>query len=183
MMWAALLLLASSGLIGCPPSPAVEDPASGSATATHAGPAPVRSFSFATLDGGRVTDTMLRGRMTVIAMVAPFDSASQAQARFLRGLARRHKPRINAMLLMFDHPNNGPLVEIFADSVAVDFPVALADQATLAGQGPFVGLNVVPSVVILDRQSREVWRHHGLVDTKTLSEAVSREDSEWGGGR
>jgi len=117
--------------------------------------------------------------MTVIAQVAPFDSASLAQARFLKVLSQRHKPRINAMLVVLDHPNNGPLVEIFAKNVGVDFPVALADPATPAGQGPFPGLNAVPSVVILDRQSREVWRHQGMVDSKTLSEAVSANDALW----
>lgn len=137
----------------------------------------MRSFVFATLDGGQVTHTMLRGRMTVIALVAPFDSASQAQARFLEVLAQRHKPRINAMLVVFDHPNNRPLIEIFASKVDVDFPVALADPATPAGQGPFPGLNAVPSVIILDRQSREVWRHQGMVDAKTLSAAVSANDA------
>ncbi len=117
--------------------------------------------------------------MTVIAQVAPFDSASQAQARFLRVLSQRHKPRINALLVVFDHPNNRPLVEIFANNVGVDFPVALADPATPVGEGTFPGLNAVPSVVILDRQSREVWRHLGLVDAKTLSEALSAHDELW----
>ena len=183
MMLAALWFVAPWCLLGCPPSAEPEEPMSGPAAVTPSGPAPVRSFSFATVDGGRVTHTMLRGRMTVIAMVAPFDGASQAQVQFLEVLSRRHQPRINAMLLVFDHPNNRPLVDIFASHFAVSFPVALADSATLAGKGPFVGLNVVPSVVILDRQSREVWRHYGLVDTKTLSEAVGAHDGEWGGGR
>lgn len=176
---ATLLSLGSGFLHGCGPSPEPEEPEVGPVTVVPSGSAPVRQFSFATLDGGRVTHTMLRGRMTVIATAAPFDQASQAQARFLRVLSKRHKPRLNAMLLMLDHPNNRPLVEIFASEVGVEFPVAFADPATLAGKGPFMGLNLVPTVVILDRQSREVWRHYGLVDAKTLSEAVAVHDTLW----
>jgi len=50
--------------------------------------------------------------------------------------------------------------------------VALADSATIAGDGPFAGLHHVPSIVILDRESREVFRHVGLIEEAALEQAI-----------
>ena len=48
----------------------------------------------------------------------------------------------------------------------------IADAATIVGEGPFAGLHHVPSVVILDKEGREAWRHVGFVDQARLEAAV-----------
>jgi hypothetical protein len=50
--------------------------------------------------------------------------------------------------------------------------VALADAATIAGEGPFSGLHHVPSVVILDAEGREAFRHVGLITQEALEEVL-----------
>src|SRR5262245_5003659 len=70
--------------------------------------APLR-FEFTALDGRPVTNESLAGRITVIGFVATYDVASQAQARFLAGLARRHVPRLNVAALVLEPPENRPL--------------------------------------------------------------------------
>jgi hypothetical protein len=127
---------------------------------------------FATVKGGRVSERFFRGRMTVIALVATYDTASHAQALFLKALVKHYTPRINAMLLVLEPPHHKTLVEAYAESLELRFPVAMADAATVAGDGPFPGLHHVPSVVILDREGREVWRKIGLVDEPQMAHAL-----------
>ncbi len=50
---------------------------------------------------------------------------------------------------------------------------ALADEPTLAGHGPFDGLHAVPSIVILDREGREVHLHVGAYDQTQLDAALA----------
>ena len=122
----------------------------------------IRSFAFPLVDGGMITSGALRGRMTVVALAATYDTASQAQARFLNAVVMRYKPRINAVLLVLEPAHHAPLVQAFAASLNLRYPVAIADKDTIAGKGPFPGLHHVPSLVLLDRQGREVWRQLGV---------------------
>jgi hypothetical protein len=97
---------------------------------------------------------------------------SQAEARYLAMLEHQHTPRVNVAALMLEAPENRPLVEAFVASLGLGYPVALADAATIAGDGPFPGLHHVPSVVVIDRAGREAWRHLGFVNEAALEAAV-----------
>jgi hypothetical protein len=143
-----------------PPSPAANSP-------------PVE-FGYATTNGGQLTSTELRGRFAVLAFVATYDLASQAQIKVLGLVQRNHAPRVNVAAIALEPPENAPLVAAFADGLRVPFPVALADARTLAGHGPFEGLRHVPSIVILDRDGREVYRHLGAMDEKPLRAELER---------
>jgi hypothetical protein len=131
------------------------------------------AIAYAALDGTPVTTDGLLYRLSVIALIASYDPSSQAQAIYLRALARRHRPRINVVIVVLEPPDNLPLVQAFADVLAAPFPVVLADEATLLGRGPFGDLREVPSLVVLDREGREAWRHVGQVELPGL-EAVLR---------
>lgn len=132
---------------------------------------PVR-FAFETLEGKPLTSESLRGRITVIALLATYDLHSQAEARFLSSIARRHTPRLNGVGLILEAAENRPMAEAFTAALKLPYPVALADEATIAGEGAFPGLHNVPSVVILDRDGREVYRHVGLIEEAPLDEAI-----------
>lgn len=132
---------------------------------------PVR-FTYETLDGKPLTSESLRGRITVIAFLTTYDFPSQAEARFLSSTTRRHTPRVNALALILEAPENRPLVEAFTDALKLPYPVALADEATIAGEGAFAGLHAVPSIVILDREGREAYRHIGLLEETQLDAAI-----------
>ncbi|KYF75226.1 cytochrome C biogenesis protein [Sorangium cellulosum] len=171
-----LLLLA----IGCAGSgDAVREPPAGPpATAEVPARGPVRTFSYETLDGRALSTASLAGRFSVIGFVATYDVASQAEARFLAGLFRDHTPRVNAALLVLEASENRPLVEAFVAALKLPYPVALADAPTIAGEGPFAGLHHVPSVVILDPEGREAFRHVGLITQETLEEVLRRLERE-----
>ncbi|WP_437644752.1 TlpA family protein disulfide reductase [Sorangium sp. So ce362] len=174
------LVLLASGCAGGG-GDAVREPAAAPQVAAAA-PArgQARSFSYETLDGGEISTASLAGRFSVIAFVATYDVASQVEARFLAGLFRDHTPRINAALLVLEAPENRPLVEAFVATLKLPYPVALADAPTIAGEGPFAGLHHVPSVVILDPEGREAFRHVGLIPQEALEEVLrglEREDA------
>ena len=147
-------------------------PAAGAVPAVAASRrAPLR-FAYEGIDGRPVTSEALAGRVTVIGLLTTYDVHSQVEARFLVATLQRHTPRINVVALMLEAPENKPLVEAFTRSLGLPYPVALADAATIAGEGPFAGLHDVPSVVILDRQGREAFRHAGLLDAAMLDAAL-----------
>jgi hypothetical protein len=166
-LWALVALLGSSACVPVEPAPPTAFSESGGAQRGEA-----RSFSYTTLDERVVTSGSYRGRMTVIALVATYDTASQAQARFVSSVYLRHAPRINALMLVLEPRENAPLADAFRSSLGLRYDVALADEDTIAGRGPFPGLHHVPSIVLLDRDGREVWRQLGLVDDQTLIEAI-----------
>jgi hypothetical protein len=129
-------------------------------------------FELATIDNKPLSTATLAGRISVIGFLATYDMASQAQARFLADLVRSHKPRINAAVIILELPENKPMVEAFVAALDPPYPVAIADRATLAGEGPFRGLHHVPSIVILDRQGREAYRRLGLIEGSALEEVL-----------
>ncbi|MRG96441.1 TlpA family protein disulfide reductase [Polyangium spumosum] len=130
------------------------------------------AFSYETIDGEALSTNTVAGRFTVIAFVATYDDSSHAQARFLSTLVKRHVPRINAGLVVLEPPHHKLLVESFAHVVDPPYPVAMADEATIAGAGPFQGLHHVPSVVVLDPEGREAFRHLGLASADALGAAL-----------
>lgn len=163
----AATLVATLPLLAC--SPGEGTPV---APAPQVHPEP-REFRFETLDGKDLSSATLTGRVTVIGFAATYDLPSQALARYLALLAKRHRPRLNVALLVLEPPDNRPLVQAFVDALALPYPVAFADADTIAGLGPFSGLHHVPSLVILDRRCRETWRHVGLATEQEIDEAVA----------
>jgi hypothetical protein len=172
-------MAAALTLLACASTPDAETetkPTLGATAITPTGAAPQRRFSFVTVDDKPISHRTFQGRMTVIALATTYDTASLAQIRFLQKLYKVHTPRINALLLLLDPPENTPLLRTFASALELGFPVALPDQATRAGEGAFPGLHHVPSVVILDRKGREVWRKLGLSDATELASALDAAD-------
>ncbi len=154
--------------MGCSGAAAVAPEAAVAVVATGA---PVR-FAFETLEGKPLTGESLRGRISVIGFLTTYDFYSQAEARFLSSIARRHAPRVNVAALILEASENRTLVEAFTAALKLPYPVAMADEATIAGEGPFAGLHNVPSIVILDREGREVYRHVGLVNEAAIEAAI-----------
>jgi hypothetical protein len=58
---------------------------------------------------------------------------------------------------------NRELVELYRKALSIPFPVALADESTAAGGGPFGDVTGVPVTVVLDRAGRVVLRVAGRV--------------------
>jgi hypothetical protein len=136
----------------------------------------MRRFAYRALDGSLIRSSDLHGRMTLILFVTTYDVASQAQARIAQHVLRRHTPRINVLLVVLEAPHHKPLIQAFAQSLGLRYPVVFGDANTIAGRGAFSGLRHVPSVVVLDRSGRERWRHVGLIRQPALRDAIERHD-------
>ena len=117
---------------------------------------------FATPEGKPYTSEDAKGRVTVLLFLTTYDAASQMAVSRLNLEIHRLKRRINAIGIALEPPNHSLLVGVFRDSLHLTFPLLLPDPATLAGQGPFGAIDVVPTWVILDVYGKEVWRKTGV---------------------
>jgi hypothetical protein len=129
-------------------------------------------FSYSDLQGKEVSTTSVHGRVTVVAFIATYDVASQAQTRFLSEIEHEHTPRLNVFALVLESAENKPLADAFASALKLPYPLCMADEATIRGEGPFTGLGQVPSIVILDKEGRERYRHLGFVQKAELETAI-----------
>ncbi len=132
------------------------------------------TYAFGTVDGGVVSSATLRGRATALLFVTTFDLASQVQAKRLEDLYRTQKPRVNAVAIVLEPPKYAVLARSFGEVLGLSYPVALADDATIHGVGPFGPISSVPSWVILDRESRPVLVHAGPVELRELEDVLQR---------
>jgi hypothetical protein len=130
-------------------------------------------FAYPLADGNEaLRSDALRGRPTFVAFLATYDLASQAEARFLGGVLRRHQGRVHVVAVVLEPLANLPLVLAFRDSLRLAYPVAIGDAALIAGEGPFGDVHAVPSTVLLDSAGRLVWRHTGLAKEDELEQAL-----------
>jgi hypothetical protein len=166
--FAALALILALSAAGCSGKTASAPPLVPASLASG----PPVAFSYEALSGKPLSTESVAGRVTVIGFIATYDLHSQAEVRFLTSLGRNHVPRINVAFLVLEAPENLPMIKAFVASLGITDPVAIADADTIAGKGPFTGLHHVPSVVILDQQGREVWRHLGILQERELEQAV-----------
>ena len=95
------------------------------------------SFSFSAPDGQTLSSEQLRGRVSLILLIATFDLASQLSVRQANELLHTQRPRINVGAVILEPPQYADLKETFQEAFALDYPVVMADHATLNGRGPF----------------------------------------------
>lgn len=126
------------------------------------------TFAFGTIDGSVVTGENTRGRVTVLLFVTTFDLSSQAAARRLAEVQRRHVPKINAAAIVLEAAENAVLVDVFRKSLGLPYPVAIADSVELRASEAFAGIDRVPTVVVLDRSGALVRRYAGLFEAADL---------------
>ena len=129
-------------------------------------------FSFATPRGELVTSESLRGRVTVLLFVTTFDVGSQAQAKRLEDLFRTHAPRLNALGVVLEAPRYAELAGAYASTVGLNYPIVMADQLTLSGEGQFGRVDSVPTWVFLDRKGRLKVVFRGPLLPRELEEIV-----------
>jgi hypothetical protein len=163
---AARLAAAAALALGC-----------GGAPDRAAAPGPAgapRAFRFESLDEREVSSDALKGRASVVSFVATYGDASMLQLRYLEKVQREHAPRVNAAVVFLEPADNRPLVRLYCESLGLRAPAAMADADTIRGKGPFPGIDTVPSVVVVDRRGREVWRKVGVAQPDELSAALRR---------
>lgn len=126
------------------------------------------TFVFDTLDERPVSSAALRGKPTVLAFVTTGDILGQAQVDFLVAMAKNDGKKVNYALVALHPRKEIVLVEAYITTLKVEFPVALGDASAMSAGGPFGEISAVPTVVVLDREGRIVWKHTGLAKSEEL---------------
>lgn len=138
--------------------------------------APV-DFRFPPNGNDVVSSETTRGRATALAFITTYDMVSQILVRRLGEVLVRFKPRANAAAVVLEAPLYAELLDVYREQLALPFPVVMADFATQQGQGPFGNVQKVPTLVVLDRAGREVWRFQGPLEAAEIEAALRRASS------
>ncbi|MEZ4371753.1 MAG: hypothetical protein R3B07_13050 [Polyangiaceae bacterium] len=131
-------------------------------------------FDFPLPRGGHVGSRETAGRATAVLFITTFDLPSQALAKRLDDVLRSHKPRANGVAVVLEAPKYAELAQAFGESLGLSYPVAMADQAALEGDGPFGDIREVPVMVVLDYRGLEVARYAGVPSVDQIEDALSR---------
>jgi hypothetical protein len=131
-------------------------------------------FTFGTLAGQEVSSDTTRGRTTALLFVTTYDLPSQAEAQLLRDVIASHKPRANAAIVMMEPPRAAELAQVWAASIDVRLPIAMASPTLLAGDSALGRINGVPTLIVLDRHGRLLERLEGAVTREELTLALTR---------
>jgi thiol-disulfide isomerase/thioredoxin len=130
-------------------------------------------FSFDSLDQRPVNSAVVVGKPTVMLFMTTWDLSSQAQIDFLVPMSKKDGAQVNYVMVALQEAKDRELVEVFAQGLGVTFLGALADNEIIEGGGPFGPVRAVPTMVILDRSARMVWRHVGLAKPEEIREGLS----------
>jgi hypothetical protein len=124
---------------------------------------PAIDFAFDSVDEHPVSSEAMRGKTTVLVFVTTGSLPSQAQVDFLVAMATHDEGEVNYAAVALEAPESRELVELYRKALHIPFPVAMADAASLEGQGPFGDVSAVPVTIILDRAGCVAWRSAGRV--------------------
>lgn len=120
-------------------------------------------YAFDPLDDERpVNSDAHRGKPVVMAFVTTGDLQSQAQVGFLNAMHKNDGDKVSYALVAIHPRKEIILVETYRKATGVEFPVALGDGPAMSASGPFGEIPAVPTVVVLDRFGKLVWKHTGL---------------------
>jgi hypothetical protein len=155
-------------------------PACGGSTEGPAIPAPELGqplqFTFGTIDGGELSSDTTRGRTTALLFVTTYDLPSQAEAGLLRDVVATHKPLVNAAIVILEPPRAAALAQVWADSLGLKLPIAMASPALMSGDSSFGRIAGVPTLVVLDRRGRLVARSEEAASRALITAFLDRAD-------
>lgn len=160
-----LLLLSACQRVSDPPP--LEPEAAESAGRVH-------RYVFGTTDGQEVSAETMRGRATVLVFVTTFDLGSQVAAKRVNQVLHTHRPRINAAAVVVEAAKYAPLAEVFRSALELSYPVAIADLGTIEQNSTLGDVRLVPTLIVLDREGREVVRKSGDFSVDELNRWLAR---------
>ena len=134
-------------------------------------------FTFGTIEGGELSSDTTRGRTTALLFVTTYDLPSQAEAELLRQVLTTHKPLANGAVVMLEAPQAAPLARVWADSIGLKLPIAMASPTLMSGDSQLGRIAGVPTLVVLDRRGRLSMKREGTLTRDEISECLQRADA------
>jgi hypothetical protein len=135
---------------------------------------PQPHYDFRGADGQRISSSEWRGRVSLLLLLATHDLGSQLMARQANELLHRVTPRINVGVIVMEGPQYAALLETFQQGLELSYPVVMASAELLGGRSPFGEITYLPTLLIFDRQGRQVERILGAASLGEMEAAVER---------
>jgi thiol-disulfide isomerase/thioredoxin len=132
------------------------------------------TYKYDSLDEKPVSSDAFAGKPVVLAFVTTYDIVSQAVMDYLAAMSKRDGDQVHYAMIAVQDGSDRELVEVYREHLKIDFPVAMGDAASIAGGGPFGDVHVVPTIVILNREGRVVWRHVGIAKSAEIRNAMRK---------
>ncbi len=131
-------------------------------------------FTFGTIDGEELSSDTTRGRTTALLFATTYDLPSQAEALLLRDVLSTHKPLANGAIVMLEAPQAAPLARVWAESIGLKLPIAMASPALMSGESQLGHIAGVPTLVVLDRRGRLIEKVEGAMSREQIAERLKR---------
>ena len=124
-------------------------------------PAPV--FHLKDLDGREISSASLRGKVVIVNFWATWCGPCRAEIPDLVALQEKYKDTLQIIGISEDEAGV-EVVKRFADEHHVNYPVAMTTPEI---EKLYPGISALPTSFILDRESRIVQKHVGMLTART----------------
>ena len=78
---------------------------------------------------------------------------------------------------MMEAPRAAPLAQVWADSIGLKLPIAMASPGLMAGESQLGRIVGVPTLVVLDRRGRLIAKSEGAVGKDEIVASLRRADA------
>ena len=145
---------------------ALADPGAGAEKVTlrfFRDPKPAPAFVAKDLDGREITPASLRGKVVIVNFWATWCGPCRAEIPDLVALQAKYKDTLQVIGISEDEAGV-EVVKRFAAEHKVNYPVAMVTPEI---EKLFPGIGALPTSFIIDRESRVVQKHVGMLTAKT----------------
>ena len=145
---------------------AADDAGSGSKEVTlrfFRNPKPAPAFTMKDLDGREISPASLRGKVVIVNFWATWCGPCRAEIPDLVALQEKYKDTLQVIGISEDEAGVD-VVKRFAAEHRINYPVAMMTPEI---EKLFPGISALPTSFIVDRESRIVQKHVGMLSART----------------
>jgi len=130
-----------------------------------------QNFSLKDLDGNTFSLTDFHGKIVILDFMATWCGPCRVEISHLKVLKEKYDDRIVLVSISIDPASDSEgVLRQFKDEHNLTWLVA----RDTAGVGQAYGVNVIPTLVIVDGKGRIRFRHEGLIDDLVLSREIDK---------
>jgi thiol-disulfide isomerase/thioredoxin len=126
-------------------------------------PKPAPAFTVKDLDGREISSASLRGKVVIVNFWATWCGPCRAEIPDLVALQQKYRDTLQVIGISEDE-TGVEVVKRFAAEHKVNYPVAMTTPEI---EKLFPGISALPTSFILDRESRVVQKHVGMLSART----------------
>jgi thiol-disulfide isomerase/thioredoxin len=126
-------------------------------------PKPAPAFTLRDLDGREIAPASLRGKVVIVNFWATWCGPCRAEIPDLVALQEKYKDTLQVIGISEDEAGV-EVVKRFAAEHKINYPVAMTTPEI---EKMFPGISALPTSFILDRESRVVQKHVGMLTART----------------